>query len=400
MTYKKDIKKVVLILVVIVYPYLPIIKEWNSQNGMIIEAILLVALALASMLKIKDNTIKLLVRNQVVILEMFLIIYFFGNTSNMLSSFSGLRSMLLYVLFYSLIYDDEKRREHYTMTAAKATVGASLVMAVGCIIQFVYPSIIKSAHNPKAWDMLRAKTDWKALGIYNRALSFMTDPNVLSVYLAFALFLTIVLYKNSRNKRYVKCAVIQIIAIILTQSRTGMFVVVLFALFSAFFNLVRTGKLSRKILMFIMLIISLVPIFIMQYWNKIATFLRVDTLLDGNGRAGKTSIHVVKYFSDTISLFLGHGLFDGREIIFENTYLAVLYMFGVFGTCIFLFLTFRVFYPLVIKESIEIILCYAAAIFVGDYILIPQVTMVTILVLICNRCYISNKNNENGMVKQ
>lgn len=400
MTYKKDIKKIVLMLVVIVYPYLPIIKEWNPQNGMIIEAILLVALALASMLKIKDNTIKLLVRNQVIILEMFLIIYFFVNTNNMLSSFSGLRSMLLYVLFYSLIYDDEKRRENYTMTAANAAVGASLVMAVGCIIQFVYPSIIKLAHNPNAWDILRAKTDWKALGKYNRALSFMTDPNVLSVYLAFALFLTIVLYKNSRNKRYVKCAVIQIIAIILTQSRTGIFVIVLFALFSVIFNLVRTGKLSGKLLLFIMLIISLVPIFIMQYWNKIATFLRVDTLLDGNGRAGKTSIHVAKYFSDTISLFLGHGLFDGREIIFENTYLAVLYMFGVFGTCIFLFLTFRVFYALVIKESIEIILCYAAAIFVGDYILIPQVTMVTILVLICNRCYRANKNNENRMVKQ
>ena len=77
------------------------------------------------------------------------------------------------------------------------------------------PSLIRSSHNPAAWDSLRTKTDWTPLGIYNRAISFMVDPNVLSAYLFFSFVLLVIFWKKKKEKKFLLMMSISVIGLVL-----------------------------------------------------------------------------------------------------------------------------------------------------------------------------------------
>ena len=373
-------------LTVFVYPFLPLAKEWNPLYGLILEATLLLLLSLCAILRFRRGSIGLVINRDAALLVVFLMAYFFINIADTYSSFSGFRSLLLYILFFIVENGNDDNTEIVSQTA-KSNLLASTIMCVGCFIQFVMPSIIMSAHNPAALSALRTKTDWTAFGIYNRTISFMTDPNVLSVYLAFSLFVIIILYKHNKSKIYFTLLLIHIASILLTKSRTGMFAVLIYIALWIVINPIRNGNISAKRLVFIATGIVLAVSLALRNWSTIASFIRMDTLMSRNGRTIKNALQIKTYFTDNLRVTLGNGLFDGRSIIFENSYLLALYMFGIVGTILLIVLSYRVFKPVLNRYNLEFILCYGIVISVGDYILIPQVTIIVILCLILNSYY-------------
>ena len=182
---------------------------------------------------------------------------------------------------------------------------------------------------------------------------------------------------------------ISVIGLVLTQSRTGIFLFIIYIVSSLVVGQIRNKHVSINRLIIISGIGVLVICVVINNWDNILTFLRVDTLMNGNGRVEKNAMQIETFFTNTLKLILGNGLFDGREIIFENSYLMILYMFGIIGTIFWVLLSSIVFKNIFCAANIEILLCYGAAIFVGDYILIPQVTLVAILCLISNICDLS-----------
>lgn len=375
---EKKNKSIIISTVVLVYPFLPLLKEWNGSLGLFIEAVLLVLLFVSSILK--DNNIrKARIHGDFIFSIIFLIIYFLINIDNLFVSLSGFRCFLMYFLLQSALENSYNKLDYKTVIAANYAMLTSLVMSAGCIIQFIFPEIIKSCHNPVMVGALRSKTDWTPFGIYNRAISFMMDPNVLSVFLAFVFFITFDIYQKYKNKKYVFLIVVELISIVLTQSRTGIFTVIVFIITRLLVTLFISQKLTkRKLLIFSVIIVS--GIYIMfVYGEQLLRFIRIDTILNGNGRVLKNNKNLSDLFLQGQALFFGNGLFDGRQIIFENSYLVLIYMFGVLGTLIFLAISARKFRNILKFINIEYMVSYMACCMVGDYILIPQITMMVII---------------------
>lgn len=377
-------RKILMFLIMLVYPFLPIIKEWSPLYGTLLEALLLVCLCLTSVIRIKKEKIIVSINKYAAALVILLMIYFAMNMDDAFVAFSGLRALLLYIFFYLIEIDTRIGQEEIIKTTSYGCFTAAMIMSMGCIVQFVYPSLIRSAHNPAAWSSLRTKTDWTPMGIYNRAVSFMVDPNVLSAYLFFSFVLLAIFWKKKKEKKFLLMIVVNILSIILTQSRTGIFLLIIYMAFSLMIGQVRDKHVSINKIIIIAVIGALLLGIIVNNWDRIMIFLRVDTLINGNGRVEKNVMQVGTFFSNTIKLIWGNGLFDGREIIFENSYLMMLYMFGIVGTVFWLTLSGIVFKKIISIANIEILLCYGAAILVGDYILIPQITLVAILCLVSN----------------
>lgn len=377
-------RKILMCLTISIYPFLPIIKEWNVWGGLVIELLILLFVGMTSLIKLKNGIAVLALNQYAVMLSVLLLVYCFINIKNTYIAFSGLRTFFLYIFFYTIENDVDGRSCGIVKTTSYASMAVAAIMSGGCIIQFIYPEIMKTMHNPMAWDELRAKTDWTPLGIYNRAISFMTDPNVLSVYLAFSLFLTFILFKKEKRNIYLFFMFFESVSVVLTQSRTGMFIVVIYMLLSVVMEFIRERHLTWY-KTFVVCLSGLLGLYVLiNKLDIILKFLRVDTLASGNGRAEKNILHLNLYFSDVLKIILGNGLFDGRKIIFENSYLSIAYMFGIIGSFILLILACFLFKDLIKCENAELLLCYAAVAFVGDYILIPQITLVVILCLLAN----------------
>ena len=378
-------RKILMFLTMFFYPFLPIIKEWSSLYGTLLEVILLIGLFCISVIRMKKGKIVVLFNKYVAALVILLVIYFVMNMNDLSVAISGLRALLLYIFFYLIENDTRFGQAEIIKITCYGCFITTMIMSIGCVIQFIYPSLIRSSHNPAAWDSLRTKTDWTPLGIYNRAISFMVDPNVLSVYLFFSFVLMVIFWKKKKEKKFLLMMSISVIGLVLTQSRTGIFLFIIYIVSSLVVGQIRNKHVSIKRLIIISGIGVLVICVVINNWDNILTFLRVDTLMNGNGRVEKNET----FFTNTLKLILGNGLFDGREIIFENSYLMILYMFGIIGTIFWVLLSSIVFKNIFCAANIEILLCYGAAIFVGDYILIPQITLVAILCLISNICDLS-----------
>ena len=377
------LQKMVVCAIFLLYPFLPLLKEWSTVIGSVLESTLLVLLALSAITDIDAGQVVFVYGKSTTCFTIFIIIYFVINLQNIYVSFSGLRVFLLYIFVYSILNNREKNRTQFIFAAARTNTIISIIMSMGCIVQFVFPSLIRLLHSPSVWTNLRSKTDWVPFSIYNRALSLMTDPNVLSVYLVFSLLITFIILK--KHSSYKLCILIQLVGIILTQSRTGIFLVLFFLIFKLIFELFRTQKFSIKKFITIFFFVIVGVIFVLIYWDVIKFYLRFNTLLSGNGRFAKSEFQLSHYFSGSLKFIMGNGLFDGREIIFENTYIMLFYMFGLIGTLFFILFSYFTFRSCFSKYNIEILLCYAAACYVGDYILIPQVSIVVILCLLLYR---------------
>lgn len=374
----------IIIVTILIYPFFPIIKEWNSILGLILELIILAGLCIKAFLRRNSNQIRLHTKKVVVYFITFLLFYLMLNIKNTYAAFSGFRAILMYLLLYEVLMKENSNKKDNIKISAKTNASVAYIMSIGCIVQFIMPDIIKNLHNPAVWSELRWKTSWQAFGVNNRAISFMTDPNVLGVFLAFSLLGVYLLYKNTQIKSYIWGMSIMFISIILTQSRTAIFLILIYGVASLLRDFLKRGtiKLSKMILIIVASVVMGSLFFL--YRDTILGYIRIETLLDGNGRLDKNNIHLLNLFNNPISLLFGNGLFDGRAIIFENVYLLVIYMFGCVGTVFFILLISQYFKEIIVIENLEIIICYLAACFVGDYILIPQITMVVLICLSMN----------------
>lgn len=376
--------------VMFLYPFLPILKEWDSTIGTILEIALLLLIVAGSLISIDGGAVYVRIGKNGLLYILISTIYLFVNYENISYAISGYRCFILYYLIYTyFMKGDSTERYRKSWDATSACVIVAVIMSLGCIVQFVRPDLIQSFHNPSSLPQLRAKTDWIPFSIYNRTLSFMTDPNILSVFLTCAF---IICYYRSKkniicneNKRKIGNLIIKILLLVgitLTQSRTGIFLVVIFGLTLGVNSLLLKEKISTTKALFLIVAIFTVGLFLITNLDSILVYLRVDTLIQGNGRTLQNEEHVSMLFEDALRLFVGNGLFDGRTIIFENSYLMVVYMFGIIGTLVFLPSVMIAFKEVISKDSFCILMVFLAACFVGDYILIPQVTLPFIAVLV------------------
>lgn len=369
--------------VMFLYPFLPILKEWDSTIGTILEIALLLLIAAGSLISIDGGAVDVRIGKNGLLYILISTIYLFVNCENISYAISGYRCFILYYLIYTyFMKGDSTERYRKSWDATSACVIVAVIMSLGCIVQFVRPDLIQSFHNPSSLPQLRAKTDWMPFSIYNRTLSFMTDPNILSVFLTFAFIIYYYRSKKSiicnENKRKIGDLIIKILLLVgitLTQSRTGIFLVVIFGLTLGVNSLLLKEKLSTTKAFFLIVAIFAAGLFLIKKWDSILAYLRVDTLIQGNGRTLQNEKHVSMLFEDALRLFVGNGLFDGRTIIFENSYLMVAYMFGIIGTLVFLLSVMIAFKEVTSKDSFCILMVFLAACYVGDYILIPQITL-------------------------
>lgn len=377
----KNKKNTILSLTFLLYPFFPLIKEWNSSIGLVIEAVLLVFLLMDSIIQYKNGHVVFNIKKRYLYLITFMIIYFLLNVKNFYEAFSGFRCFLLYIIIFQEISRCEKTVDAME-SVIKPCIITTFIMSLGCLIQFIMPDVIKNMHNPVAWDSLRYKTDWTSFGIYNRAISFMTDPNVLSVFLVFSMFIVYEYYLYTKHRLSLLISLMALLGIVLTQSRTGILIVVIYILLSIADVVFRRNKVTPfKLMIFIVLLIITI-VCVVSYWEAILNFLRVDTLLSGNGRFDNNTINLdMLLLDDPIRLIIGNGLYDGRDIILENSYIGLLYMFGIVGLLVLIILSYLCLKDLIVIDNIKYVVCYALAIFVGDYILIPQITIIFIALL-------------------
>lgn len=365
------------LLVVALYPFLPLLREWNASLGTVVELVAVLLLVAIVFVKAAKGEFSLSVVIAFALISLFLLMYCLVGClagAEVYEAVSGFRSIYLpFLVLLSLGSGGGWSRISRTMP--KVVIFVALCMSIGCIVQFVLPDIVKSLHNPSAWDALRDKTDWIPLSEYNRALSFMNDPNILSVLLCSALFVVVDSVRGFHlvDKKLVLLIVVIVLGIILTRSRTGLILMAMYAILSFAFFL-RSKKIKPVWIHALVIGAFLAMYFAMTFTDEIVSYMRVDTLLTGNGRFDNNVLHY-ELLSENLPVFLfGHGLFDGRSITFENSYLLCLYMFGIVGLSIFSILSFVLCRPFIGKNPVSV-LCCGAALFVGDYILIPQISI-------------------------
>lgn len=379
------ISEMIIMLLIIIYPFLPLIKERSGGIGNILE-IALIFILFIGIITQKRGLHTVLIDKNIIIIVCFLLFFLIEGIANEQSAFSGFRTFLFYVFLVFFLLSIEKK-QLYNITSASIIAG--IIMAVGALVQFVYPDFISSIHSADLWMDLRSKTDFTAFSIYNRSISFMTDPNILSVYLTFILLIgNIFLIEGNKKKVF---HLIMIVSIVTTQSRTGIILVVMYYILL----LVQNMLTKRTVKPVTLIIFSLVFVIGLSYvalkWNSIISFLRIDTFLNGNGRAENNITNLDYIFSKNIwNVLFGIGLGNGQSYIFENSYYLLMYMFGVLGCVMFLFFIYKIIKPICTRKNIILVIIYLVACLVGDYILIPHVTYVFLIGLVMSKVKYSN----------
>ena len=364
-----------------IYPFFPLIKEKINTIGNAAELLLIVALFLGSIFYGKGKKIGAGLAKSVTPLLFFTIVYLILGSSDYYDSFSAFRVYLLYIsvtqlfLIRSDIIDYKK-----VITILMLTC---IVMSLGAVLQFINPSIITNLHTTESLSQLRFKSDFKAFSVYNRAISFMLDPNILSIFLCFNMMAIIQFFKSrDKNFFFIFTIVLSLIGCALSQSRTGLIVIITYLLFQFFQWIVTTHKV-RTIGFFVFFVaICVCAFWLLTNFQFILQFLRVDTLLSANGRTVNSQNMWRDLNEQNIVHFLfGNGLTTGRNIIFENSYLLCFYSFGLIGSIAFLICFFALIIPLINRNNWIPIICFAIVNIVGDYLLIPQVTLYALLCL-------------------
>lgn len=380
------------------YPFLPLIKEWSLTIGTIVELALLIGLTGFVFVRM------ILERFPVALIASFLLLMLFLTAYCFLGGFgvealSGFRALALPLIVYLAFYKGEVASDKRVGLAARVTIAAALIMSVGCIVQFVYPEAIKQLHNPENWIVLRSKTDWIPFSQYNRAMSFMNDPNVLSVFLCIALFmhLELISLKDGTSKKDHAISGLLFLGVVLTGSRTGVVLIGAYLILKLP-TLLSKAAFSPKKVIVVSAFLLLGMIALAVLFDEVISYLRIDTLLTGNGRFTRNSF-IFEALGEKDSMFLfGHGLFDGRSITFENSYLLLFYMFGLVGLVMYGALLLVLFRPLLGGFNAAPLLCCAAAFFVGDYVVIPQVSLYIVLWLLLGRSLNSSCSQIRGNV--
>lgn len=372
-----------LAFIAFIYPFFPLIKEWSTSLGNVLELGILFILLITTIVTFNNGRIALKIPVIHLLFLIYLAVYILLSPEIM-DSFSAFRIFLLYILLYTALTQiKDKRHLRYI---ANAIVISALIMTIGALIQFPFPNVIKAFHNPSGWYDLGAKTNFIPLHVYNRSVSFFNDPNVLGVYISSVLIFMFEVNKNMKIKHIKLISLMMTVAIILSQSRTAIFILITYCLLKLVVWLLNNRKINVLYLI-ITIIVSLTIIFLLcKNINAILEYLRVGTLMDGNGRVPRNKLYIQNLSAqDMKALLWGNGLTVGRDgMVFENIYLMFFYSFGFIGSTIlliFLIMSFRKFF---ILSNVIPMTCFLIINYVGDYFYIPQISLIFLFIFAFN----------------
>lgn len=371
----------VLYFLFIVYPFLPLIKDYSLVIGNVLEMFLIILLFVSAFLVTDNRNIVVKISKWILILLIIISIYFFINTLDLYDALSALRIFLLYIALGESIKTCMNSNAKSCKMIINISMWIVIIMGIGAVIQFIFPELIKNMHARDSLLALRYKTDWQAFSRFNRAISFMNDPNVLATYFCFNIFMVHQYFKGNRtkNKLYYFFYTVSILGCVLTQSRTGILLLGIYFFVNIIHSSIFSMNISRfKIILYIILVCG-VLFWSITHISEILMYLRIDTLLSGNGRFESYNLNLKAILSQsTIPLLFGNGLTSGRSIIFENSYLLCFYMFGILGFCAIVFIIANIYRSDITKENIYFVLCFLIVCYVGDYVLIPQIAIYVI----------------------
>lgn len=380
---KSNIKYRFLIFIAIIYPFFPLMKEWSTSSGNILELIIIFMLSIVTIVTI-DNSRIILKLSVSHILLLLLLVFYTLLSSNIVDGFSAFRIFLLYIILYDSLIEISSKQQIQQIISAIIIVG--VIMALGALIQFAFPDIIKSFHNPSAWYDLGAKTNFIPFNILNRAVSFLNDPNVLGVYISSVIILIFEASKYVKIRYIKSILLIMCISIISSQSRTAIFILLIYFILKSIVWLFGSNQINIFWLLSIGLVIVVVMILLYKNITSVSEYLRVNTLLNGNGRVSRNHLYVQNLLAqNTNHLLFGNGLTVGRSgMVFENIYLMFFYSFGFIGCIIltiFMILSFKKIF--ILSNTIPII-CYLIINYVGDYFFIPLISIIYLFIFTFN----------------
>ena len=379
----KNTKKLLTIFLIFIYPFFPFIKEHYFLFSNILELLLIIYLFFSS---IEYKNKSFYCNKFLMIFSIFYYIFVIFFSNDVYEELSGVRIYLFYIYLFLGLINDIKKNVISVDVIIKTNLLSCSIMIIGALIQFVFPYIIQNIHSIENYTNLRMKTNFIPFSIYNRAISFMLDPNILGVYFTF----NYILIKHSTNIKKKKIFyVLLFIAIILTQSRTAIILFVTYNIFNSLDNYYRKKGMTKQQFIKLMILFSVLIFILLFFMDSIINYLRIDTLLSGNGRFEKNIINIDNFMHEDISYILfGGGITSGRDIIFENIVLIFLNTFGIVGTLIHLVLLYNFFKPYYNVDFRCTLFIWILSNLVGDYFIIPQVSYLVILDLIIT--YYSN----------
>lgn len=383
------ISNAILFMITFLYPLLPLIKEHSLMVGNLIELFLILLLTVSAIVHKKGGKIHLEMPARFLLALAVLLAAFLFNLTDFFDTeiydiVSAARMFFFYIVLMAYLDTTLKDESASSYRIVKYLLFTMSVFTAGAIIQFVYPDVILLFHGPDTITELRPKSDFIAFSVFNRCMSFFGDPNILGTFssLCFIFFHQCKLYINQK-RTYAYALGICIVSILLSQSRTAILLLVIYFAIYYLYSLNRLKKISVIGLVLGGCFIAIALYIMYTHWDVILNYLRIDTLLNGNGRMEHNAEHISYLFSENnASIFLGHGLSVARHVIFENSYLLLFYEFGIVGFLIFLLETFSIIRKNIQPYQCKILLfCFLIVNLVGDYILIPQITYLSVLTI-------------------
>lgn len=387
----KSLVQLNMYILIVVYPFLPIIKERSNLIGNILEIIILSFLAIGIFYKKNGSSFKISKR------LIFLILIIVLMTGMYMTDFFDVELYNLFsasrvFFFYLLLLVNVKNIVSNDIVMCKRIVAllsiTTIIFTIGALIQFFLPDVILEFHGPDALIELRRKSDFIAFSFYNRIMSFMIDPNLFGVYMALNAISLLQLKKFI--KANLKLTIIlgcNLISLLLSQSRSALAIVLLYFIFRYFEHIKNIGKINFKELLFPIFVFIIFGCLLYSNSDSVAEYLRMETILDGNGRISHNIIRYNYILNQNIfNILFGNGLSIGRDIVFENSYLLMIYELGIIGSLILFFWMFFMTKDMFsYSENIVLGICYLVVNFVGDYILVPQITYIVIVYSLLNR---------------
>lgn len=336
-----SLTKYTLVCLILCYPLLPLVKENSLVIGNIVEGVLLLVLTACSFLRVRRGAFSFNAQPRILWAIGMLTLAFLVSQLDLFydlefyDTLSAVRMLLFYILLLDCLDQSKERKLSFAPVLNKAIMLSIVLFAIGSVVQILSPQTILNLHGSDALMHLRSKSDFTAFSIYNRAMSFALDSNILGTFSA----LTLEYFWQLKNNISSKMLYIDIgsatVSILLSQSRTVIATVLFYFALIKFYCWNTSRKISLKMIVFLIPVVAVGFVIIKNCWDAILSYLMIETLLSGNGRLGHNAEEYIFLTLDVLGTFMGNGLSVARKIIFENSYLALFYEFGVIGFIIF-----------------------------------------------------------------
>lgn len=186
--------------------------------------------------------------------------------------------------------------------------------------------------------------------------SFFANRNQFAFFLYISIISTFFVLQNLNKKIYKFILAIFFINLVLTMSRTGILVVLIFI----FLMFLSSNKVSKKSKIFIMLnfvvilvvAFTIIIMFFPEVWNKLnSMFFRIEHVKNLSGRTDIWSVGINLLIQNPINFLFGVGRFNSTSLLhfatktftqFHNIYLDILLTSGLIGLVYFSFIYYNV----------------------------------------------------------